>query len=73
MIEIITLTSAAVGRWIKYSNEEIGRIKSWNSVYIFVVYNCDGNWDCFKNYTAVATDPLALDFAPPDATKTPPK
>jgi hypothetical protein len=67
MIEIANLTSADCGRWVRYrdrfeSKPDLGRIKSWNSKFIFVVYRCAGNWDDFENYTGVATDPSDLEF-----------
>lgn len=48
-----------IGEWVKYipsaGLDEIGRVKSWNDEYAFVVYSCDNNWDRFKDYTACAT------------------
>lgn len=67
MIRIEELTEKDVGRWVKWKDpngfgEEIGRIKSWNDRYIFVVYRCDKNWDRFQDYTGVATRPEELTF-----------
>ncbi len=67
MIELAKLTPADCGRWVRYhdrfdSKPEIGRIKSWNTKFIFVVYRCAGNWDDFANYTGAATDPSDLTF-----------
>ena len=42
---------------------EIGRIKEIHSKdYVFVVYNCDGNWLKYRHYTAqlTRTDCLVL-------------
>jgi hypothetical protein len=59
MIDIKSLIEADKGRWVIYSKipgqQRIGRIKSWNENYIFVVYKCDGDWDNFADYTAEAT------------------
>ena len=43
-----------VGKWVVYQNEK-GRIKSWNSKFVFVVYKCADDWDNFENYTGCAT------------------
>ena len=66
MIDIKSLTKDDIGKWVKYtdfSKTEIGKIKSWNDKFIFVVYSCDGNWNKFKNYTAAATSPRDLVFS----------
>ena len=48
------------GMWVCYSpghgDPEIGRVKGWNKKYVFVVYQCDGNWDNYENYTGCATN-----------------
>jgi hypothetical protein len=67
MIEIDNLTQADRGRWVQYrdrcdSKPDSGRIKSWNTKFIFVVYRCAGRWDDYENYTGVATDPSDLSF-----------
>ena len=67
MIHLPDLTPADVGRWVVYkdrfdSKPDVGRIKSWNQKFIFIVYRCDGNWDQFEKYTGVATDPADLDW-----------
>ena len=55
MININTLTKNDIGRWVTYTaphgEQERGRIKSWNDTFIFVVYNCAGEWDNYQNYT----------------------
>ncbi len=66
-IRIQELTESDVGRWVKYCPRhypvaEVGRIKSWNKTWIFVVYNCDNDWDNFENYTGAATSPEELVF-----------
>ncbi len=65
MIEIKKLTEEDIGKWVEYwPNQETGRIKSWNTRFIFVVYKCDNDWDNFLNYTAASTHPKALNFIP---------
>lgn len=61
-IHISKLTDKDVGRWVIYlPKNEIGRIKSWNETFIFVVYHCDGNWSNYQIYT-VSTNPRDLEF-----------
>ena len=66
MIDIEKLTDKDVGRWVVYVDmvrePEIGRIKSWNDKYVFVVYKCNGDWKNFQKYAGVATDPRDLFF-----------
>jgi hypothetical protein len=67
MIDVFELTRADVGRWVKftdeyYGKEQLGRIKSWNGYYVFVVYHCDGDWENYANYTAEATHGSRLEF-----------
>ena len=63
-IDIKKLSHDDIGKWVVYEGhageKEIGRIKSWNWKYIFVVYKCDKNWHRFEEYTAAATDPTQL-------------
>ena len=55
-----------IGAWVLYTDrmgtKEPGRIKSFNSKYIFVVYKCDNQWDRFLDFTGCATDPEDLVF-----------
>ena len=66
MIKIENLREEDIGRWVTYTTghgtTERGRIKSWNDMFIFVVYNCDGEWKNYQDYTAAATDPNDLTF-----------
>ena len=64
MIDIKNITQKDIGKWVKYigNPEEKGRIKSYNSKFVFVVYKCAGEWDRFKEYTGVATNPEHLIF-----------
>lgn len=71
-----SLTPYHLGRWVMYDpgygDPEYGRIKSFNSSFVFVVYKCSGDWDHYQDYTAQGTHPdrLTLCEAPdplPDA------
>lgn len=69
MIDLKKLKPEDVGRWVTYQSfggdkKERGKLKSWNSTFIFVVYNANNNWnaDHWKDYTAAATDPNDLTF-----------
>ena len=64
-MKIDKLNNRDIGRWVEYAprfggSSEVGRIKSWNDEWVFVVYHCDNKWDEFKNYTAAATSPKDL-------------
>jgi hypothetical protein len=67
MIDIKRLKPEDKGRWVSYRPDacgdelpEVGRIKSWNDRFIFVVFDCDGNWDRWEEYTAMAVYPEDL-------------
>ena len=66
MIDIEKLIESDIGRWVKYTNSagmsEVGKIKSWNERFVFVVYKCDGEWFRFKDFTGQATKPEDLEF-----------
>jgi hypothetical protein len=66
MIHINLLSETDRGRWVIYSaislHSERGRIKDWTDQLVYVVYQCDDQWDRFEEYTAAATDPEDLDF-----------
>ncbi len=66
MIDVKALKKEDIGKWVLFTDgcgkHEKGRIKSWNDVWIFVVYNCDFQWDKFQDYTGCATRPDELDF-----------
>ena len=66
MIDLVTLRKEDIGRWVLYEGsageKEKGRIKSWNSKFIFVVYKCNGEWDRFQDFTGCATNPEDLRF-----------
>ncbi len=65
---MITVTDKDIGRPVFYTDgtgkREFGRIKSFNSSWVFVVYHCAGDWDNFQDYTGAATDRNDLEFAP---------
>ena len=57
------LTKEDIGKWVLYlPKNERGRIKSWNDLFVFVVYKCANNWDDYKNYTAATTKAEDLRF-----------
>lgn len=64
MIDVKLLEKGDDGRYVTYvdsmRDKKLGRIKSWNDKWIFVVYNCADCWDDFRDYTAAATDPKDL-------------
>ena len=63
MIYLDTLKERDIGRWVEYwPGKEVGRLKSWNGSFLFVVYNCGGNWDKYMDYTAASTHPKSLNF-----------
>jgi len=65
VINLKKLTNDDIGRevvYTTYSSKEKGILKSWNSKWIFVVYNCADDWENYQDYTAAATDPNDLDF-----------
>jgi len=67
MIEIKSLKQTDIGKWVEYrgtgGEHELGRIKSWNDTYIFVVYHYDNNWMRFRQYTGASTRPEDLFYA----------
>ena len=61
MIDTRKLTNADIGRWIIYTDsftrkEERGKLKSWNSDTVCVVFKCDNNWSRFQDYTGNGCD-----------------
>jgi len=69
MININKLTDEDVGRKVIYTDgvksEQYGCIKSWNYKWIFIVYNCNDDWDNYQDYTGAATNPSDLRFVKP--------
>lgn len=66
MIDIALLTEKDIGRWVWYipdfGGREKGKLKSWNRIYVFVVFQCDGVWNKFCFYTAESVAPDDLEF-----------
>lgn len=66
MIDLAKLTTNDIGRWVEYTAshgaKERGRLKSWNNIFIFVVYKCGGEWKRFQDFTGQATKPEDLCF-----------
>jgi len=68
MIDISKLEESDKGRWvqfIKYYGDDakaLGKIKSWNNKYIFVVFQCDREWKNYADYIGEAVDPSRLEF-----------
>jgi len=66
MIDITKLNEDDIGKFVVYelikNKLNIGRIKSWNDEFIFVVYHCDGDWANYKDYTGCSTNPDDLSF-----------
>lgn len=57
-----------IGEWVIYCDrglrQELGRVKSFNATYVFVVFNCDCNWNNYTDYTAQACYPTKLEAVP---------
>ena len=66
MILLNSLTDQDIGRWVVYTDgmgkKELGKIKSWNKYFIFVVYTCDNQWDRYQEFTGASTRPEDLTF-----------
>ena len=68
MIRLSELSEKDKGRWVIWKDpndidsDTIGRIKSWNDKFVFVVYKCDNRWDRYEEYTGIATNPEELEF-----------
>ncbi len=64
-MSIKVITDGDIGKWVEYKshNETLrGRIKSFNDKFIFVVFQCDGNWGSYQNYTGCACRFEDIDF-----------
>ena len=66
MIEISELTKADKGKWVRLKNlpgkKGTGRIKTWNTIFIFVVFQCDNDWENYADYTGEAVHWRNLEF-----------
>jgi len=70
MIHISELITADKGRWVRLKNfsgkNGTGRIKSWNDSFIFVVFQCDNDWENYADYTGEAVNCSNLEFIEQD-------
>lgn len=67
MIALDELEFKDIGRWVVYHSTggdktEYGRIKSWNSHFIFAVYGWSAEQKNWENYTGQATRPEDLEW-----------
>ena len=63
---MINTRELRVGDWVVYTApgvKEVGRVKSWASNVVWVVFNCNKNWDYYEGYTGQATRPQDLRYA----------
>jgi hypothetical protein len=69
MLRIGDLNESDHGKWVEYCSatgqRERGRIKSWGTTFVFVVFHCRDQWDDYERFTAAATLPEDLSFVPP--------
>lgn len=66
-VMISKLKDIDVGKYVDYhhlfdNTIERGRIKSWNAKLVFVVFECNGKWDRYREYTGEACLPEHLTF-----------
>lgn len=61
-IKLEELSKSDIGRWVGYKNGDVGRIKSFNNLHVFVVFNCDNDWENFYNYTGAGCRDEDLSF-----------
>jgi hypothetical protein len=69
-VKLEELTERDKGRWIVWTDPGMvtthkGRLKSWNHLFIFVVFKCGNNWVKFQDYTAEACQPGECRFLAP--------
>lgn len=53
------------GQWVYYKNGQRGKMKSQNEKYIFVVFNCAGEWDRYDQYAGQVCKPEDLSMTKP--------
>ena len=62
----IIVTEGDIGRYVLYypgyGDPERGRIKSFNTHFVFVVYKCNNDWDNYKDYTGCSTRREDLEY-----------
>lgn len=65
-ITIEDLKDNDIRQWVSYRRWErkhqLGRIKSWNDSCVFVVYECNEEWDRFQEFIGQETNPEDLTF-----------
>lgn len=63
-MNINDLTEKDIGRFVVYTDgvgrKQEGKIKSFTDKHIFVVYQCNNEWDRYEHYIAAATNPKDL-------------
>lgn len=69
-VKLSDLTDKDRGRWIVWTDPNLGttekgRLKSWNHLFVFVVFKCENNWNRFEDYTAEACAPGESRFLAP--------
>lgn len=69
-VRLDELSDKDVGRWIIWLDPNLqttkkGRLKSWNNLFAFVVFNCNDQWNKFQNYTPEACAPKECRFLAP--------
>ena len=61
MMNLKTIRERHKGKFVKYiPSKKIGRIKSWNDRFIFVVFHCNDTWDDYEDYTGEGCNPSDL-------------
>ncbi len=67
IVRLNKICQADISRYVKYYSKygygsEVGRIKGFNKAWIYVVYQCDDNWENYQDYTGIATSASYLSF-----------
>jgi len=74
MIDLDKWTKEYIGKWVKYTGKgmehlshkvsrgKIGKIKFRSGNGVFVVYECKGNWNKFREYYSILTEARDLEF-----------
>lgn len=63
MIDITKLVSKDIGRWVELTGKaQKGRIKFFTASFIFVVFDCEDNWNKYNEYVAIPVNPDSLTF-----------
>ena len=60
------LRPSDVGKWVIYTNgvgeTERGKLKSWNDNNLFVVFQCNNEWERFQDFTGSSCNPKDVHF-----------